>query len=104
MLYEVIAHVERELAADRMVQLGAEALGIYAVKLGLHGRHLGIQAGDAVFGEVRDRADKIRIYVAQCFRALVIGGSYCVLETFGRIVHEILCKLAAAVRRVYRRQ
>ena len=33
MLDEVVAHVERELAARGVVQLGAEALGVYAVEL-----------------------------------------------------------------------
>ena len=64
MLDEMIAHVERELAAGSVIELGTKALGEDAVELGLHRCHLGIKSGDAVLREVGDCADEIRIDVA----------------------------------------
>ena len=97
---EVVAHVERELATRGGVQLGAEALGVDAVKLRVHRGHFGVETGGAVFGEVGDRFDEVGVRVAELAGAGVVGGRDRFLKLFGRFVKQVFGKFAAAVRRV----
>ena len=101
---QVVAHIERELAAGRGVQLGAVALGVDASKLLIHRGHLCVEAGDAVFGEVGDRFDEVGVGVAELAGAGVVGGRDRFLELFGRFVEQVFGKFAASVRRVDCRQ
>ena len=43
-------------------------------------------------------SDEVRIVVAQYFRALVISGSNRFPQIIGRLVHQVIRKLTAAVR------
>ena len=98
MLYEVIAHVQREPAVYGVVQFRAEALGEDAVELVCHRFHLFVELLNACFCQIGNSLDEIRVDITCELCAFVICRSDGISEILGCLVHKVLREFAAVVR------